>query len=182
MIYLGLWVLMLGLSTVQAAVITQKTEGWCSPAVGETQGNVTIICQGVDSKALEVLNESLRLMNLQLGEKIKEADEWARKYHELSQRLAEAGQDNELARQAHALLREGKLEDAGALLDRLIESGEERLAAYHFDRAQVFALQFKLLEALPHYEKAYQDRPRNLQDAHAYALALQHQNRPPKPN
>ena len=59
MIYLGLWLLVLGVSAAEAASITQTTEGWCSPAVGQTGGNVTSICQGVDPKALQRLNELL---------------------------------------------------------------------------------------------------------------------------
>ena len=177
MISLGLWLLVLGVSTVQAATITQTTAGWCSPAVGQTQGNVTITCQGVDPKALARLNELLDKKDLELQEKIREAEDWTRKYQEVSQRLAEAGQDDELARQARTLLREGKLEEAGILLDRLIAAGEARIAAYHFDRAEVFALQFQPLDALPHYEKAYRFRPDNRTYAHAYADALQNQNR-----
>jgi tetratricopeptide (TPR) repeat protein len=181
--YLWLWWVVLGASVTQAATlpsIAQKTEGWCSPAVGQTQGDVTIICQGVDPKALLRLNELLDKKDLELQEKIREAEAWTRKYHELSQRLAEEGRDNALARQAEGLLKEGKLEEAGALLDRLIASGEavvERVASNHFNRAQIFALQFKALEALPHYEQAYRYRPDNLEYAHAYALALQNQNR-----
>jgi tetratricopeptide (TPR) repeat protein len=176
MIYLGLWLLVVGVSTAQAATITQTTEGWCSPAVGQTHGNVTVIC-GLDPKVEGRLNELLDKKDLELQEKIREADEWTRKYHELSQRLAEAGKDSELARQAEALLKEGKLEEAGALIDHLIETGEERIASYHCDRAQIFALQFKPIEALLHYEKAYRYRPSNLEYAHAYAAALLHQHR-----
>ena len=175
-----LLVVMLGVSTAQAATMTQTTAGWCSPAVGHTQGDVTIICQGVDPKALARLNELLDKKDLELQEKIREAEEWTRKYHELSQRLAEEGRDNALARQAEVLLKEGKLEDAGALLDRMIASGEavvERVASNHFNRAQIFALQFKPLEALPHYETAYRYRPNNPEYAHRYALVLQNQNR-----
>jgi hypothetical protein len=145
MTYLGLWLLVLGVPTAQATSLTQKTEGWCSPAVGQTQGNVTISCQGLDPKALQRLNELLDKKDLELQDKIREAEEWTRKYHELSQRLAEEGKDNALARKAQALFREGKLEEAGALLDQLLESGEaviERTASHHFDRAQIFALQF----------------------------------------
>jgi hypothetical protein len=135
MIYLGLWLLVLGVSAAQAASIIQQTEGWCSPAVGRTVGNVTITmnCQGVDPKALDALNRDLgltkgqlRLTNQQLEQKTKEADEWARKYRELSQQ-AEAIQDNKLTAQAKALLSEGKLEEADTLLKRSAIS----MAQYH---------------------------------------------------
>jgi hypothetical protein len=135
MIYLGLWLLVLGVSAAQAASIIQQTEGWCSPAVGRTVGNVTITmtCQGVDPKALDALNRDLgltkgqlRLTNQQLEQKTKEANEWARKYRELSQQ-AEAIQDNKLTPQAKALLSEGKLEEADTLLKRSAIS----MAQYH---------------------------------------------------
>ena len=98
-------------STARAATITQHTEGWCSPAVWvKTQGHVTITCHGVDPKALQRLNELLDKKDLELQEQIREAEDWTHKYHELSQRLAEAGKDDKLARQADTLLKEGKLE------------------------------------------------------------------------
>jgi len=57
------WLVVLSLFALQgqAAMIeqtTQTTIGWCSPAVGKAD-NVTIICQGVDPKALTRLNELL---------------------------------------------------------------------------------------------------------------------------
>jgi tetratricopeptide (TPR) repeat protein len=53
----------------------------------------------------------------------------------------------------------------------------ERVASNHFNCAQIFALQFKPLEALPHYETAYRYRRNNPEYAHAYAYVLQSQNR-----
>jgi hypothetical protein len=61
MIYLGLWLLVLGVSCVQAASFFQQTEERCSPAIGQTGGNVTVTinCPGVDPKALDALNREL---------------------------------------------------------------------------------------------------------------------------
>ena len=166
----------------QAAVaetITQTTTGWCSPTVGQTSGNVTITCQGVDPKALARLNELLDKKDLELQAKIHEAEEWTQKYRDLHQRLTEEGRDNALAQQAKNLLEEGKLEEAGAILDHLLMSGErlvEQIAADHFNRAQVYTLQFQPHKALPHYEKAYQYRPDNVEYASQYAWTLQQQN------
>ena len=167
---------------VQAAVvetITQTTTGSCSPTVGQAGGNVTITCQGLDDQALARLNEFLdkkfaadnktatRLhelldkKDLELAAKIREAEEWAQKYRELEQRLATQGQDEPLAQLAKALLKEGKLDEAGVILDRVLEAGEkgiEQTAANHFNRADVYALQFQRHKALPHYEKAYRYR------------------------
>jgi hypothetical protein len=133
MISLGLWLLALGVSVAQAPSIFQQTQGYCSPAVGQTGGNVTITCQGVDPKALEVLNRDLgltrgqlRLTKDQLEQKTKEADEWARKYHELSQQAAMI-RDPNLTPRAKALVQEGKLGEADALLKRSTIS----MAQYH---------------------------------------------------
>lgn len=162
-----------------AQSIRQQTAGWCSPAVADAKGNVSIVCQGVDPKALARLNELLDKKDLELAQKIQEANEWATKYRDLSARLAAAGDDGQLAEQAKNLVQEGKFEQAGALLDRLLvkqETQVDSLAANHFNRAELFGLQFQHAPALPHYEKAFQYRPNNTAYAFAYAFALHRQN------
>jgi hypothetical protein len=116
----------LGLDRAGAS-IHQTTEGACSPAVGETHANVTItiVCQGMDPKALQRLNELLDKKELELQAKIREAEEWTRKYHKPSQRLAEEGGNTARVRKAQVLLREGKPVEAGAPLDQLLESDKE---------------------------------------------------------
>jgi hypothetical protein len=159
-------------SVAYADTVTQTTQGWCSPAVANTQGNVTIICQNVDPRAQQRLNELLDKKDLELSEKIKEANEWAQKYHDL---LAAAIDDPELQK----LIKEGELEKAGTILDQRIEQQEDvtdRLAGNHFQRAQAFSLQFLPVEALPHFEKAYRYRSENAEYAFAYAVALQKHN------
>ena len=135
-----------------AATFEQTTSGWCSPAVAAVQGKVTIVCNGVDPKALHRLNELLDKKDLELARKVAEAEEWARRYRELEERLADetnnAGRPDlaELLADAQRSLKDGDLEKAGALLDRLIESSEaevERAATHHYSRAQVFNLQFE---------------------------------------
>ena len=117
--------------------------------------------------------------SIELAAKIREAEEWAQKYRELEQRLATQGQGEPLAQLAQALLKEGKLDEAGVILDRLLDIGEkgvEQTAANHFNRAEVYALQFQPHKALPHYEKAYRYRPDNVQYAFRYARTLQQQH------
>jgi hypothetical protein len=165
----------------RAATVDQTTSGWCSPAVAAVQGKVTIVCNGVDPKALHRLNELLDKKDVELAKKIAEAEEWARRYRELEQRLADetnnAGRadDAKLVADAQRSLKEGDLEKAGALLDRLIESSEaevERAATHHYSRAQLFDLQFKAAQALSHYERAHRYRPEDLKYSLAYANAL----------
>src|SRR5262249_49377688 len=97
----------------------------------------------------------------------------------LSARLAAATNDNQIASQAKRLIEEGKFEEAGAMLDALLakqESQVDQVAANHFNRAELFSLQFRPAQALPHYEKAYHYRPDNSSYAFNYALTLQKQN------
>jgi hypothetical protein len=115
----GAVVLVLGVSAAQAASITQQTYGGCSPAVGQTGGNVTIHCG--DPQIEQRLNERLNKMNLDLQQKTREAYELSRKVNELS-RQVEALKDNKLIQENRALLRQGKLEEADALLKRSVIS------------------------------------------------------------
>ncbi len=121
--------------------------------MADIEGNVTINCHGVDPKALARLNELLDLKDL-LADKIKEAEIWAGKYQELLDRLESQADDSELAKRAESLIREGQFEDAGRLLDEIIERGEaavRRTARNHFNRGSLFQLQYAPLKALPHF-------------------------------
>ena len=166
--------------------INQHSEGWCSPNVADTEGSVTIVCQGVSPNALERLNELLDLKDQELKhtqatltEKLKEAEEWARRYRELKADIAAQAADDTLAQQAEQALEKGDLEQAGIFLDKILERQEkeiDRTAANHFNRARVFQLQFLPLKALPHLEKAHRYRPENPEYAFAYAHLLYNQN------
>jgi tetratricopeptide (TPR) repeat protein len=126
--------------------------------VADVKGNVSIVCQGIDPKALARLNELLDKKDLELKQKVTEANEWAERYRDLSARLA-AGSDSQLSQQAKALFQEGKFEEAGTLLDRLLAKQEtlvDQVAANHFNRAELFSLQFQPAQAVLHYEKAHQ--------------------------
>jgi tetratricopeptide (TPR) repeat protein len=160
-----------GVPTVIAQSVSQKTAGPCSPAITDVKGHVTITCQGVDRKALARLNELLDKKDLQLAQKVEEANEWAQRYHEVSARLA-ASDDSQLSKKALALIREGKLDEAGALLDGLVAKQEaqlDQLAANHFNRGDIFRLQFKYPQARAYFDKAYQYRPDNPLYAVIYA-------------
>jgi hypothetical protein len=165
-----------------AAEVTQTTgsSSWCSPAQNGN-GN-TVICNGVDPRAMDRLNELLDRKDLDLKQKIGEANDWALRYNELNAQLEETkkqlavkGEDATLVQTAQDLLHEGKLEEAHAIFDRLIQSDEvnvDRAAEDHFGRATVLALQFRFGEAVPDYAKAYQYRPDDPRNAEAYAYML----------
>ncbi len=156
---------------------------WCSPAQNGN-GN-TVICNGVPQSAIDRLNDRLNRMEGDLRQKITVAEDWARRYNELNaeleetkKRLAAKGEDPTLVQAAQDLLHDGKLDEARAIFDHLIQSDEgnvDRAAEDYFGRASVFALEFRLDEALPDYAKAYQYRPDDQRFAAAYAYALQKQ-------
>jgi len=128
--------------------------------------------------SLETKDEKLHRTELTLQEKTAEAEKWAQGYKELESRL-QAEDDNELSKQALTALQAGDLNKAGELLDKLIAQREQtvdKLASDHFNRAKVFELQFKPIQALQHAEKAYHYRPENTEYAHKYAMLLQQQN------
>src|ERR1039457_316783 len=153
-------------------VQVQKSSGWCSPNIANVVGNVTVNCIGVDPRALARLNAELNRKNLQLADRIREANEWTARYKELEERLSQAGDDSVLSQQAEEYLHQGELEKAGAILDQIL-AGEEkqidRTAANHYSRALVFELQFRPVDALPHLANAYTYRPAELRYGQEYA-------------
>jgi tetratricopeptide (TPR) repeat protein len=167
------------------AKIVQKTSGWCSPAIANVVGNVTVNCIGVDPRALLRLNAELDRKKLQLADKIREANDWTNKYKELETRLTKTGNDSELSRQAADYLHSGDLEKAGAILDQLLGAEDQqtdRTAANHYNRALVFELQFQVQDALPHLRKAYllataeEAPPEEVTYGREYAYTLLRQN------
>ena len=103
----------------------------------------------VDSKAQARLNKLLDLQELELSEKIKEANEWAQKYRELSARLESQDDQDILTRTAKELLHEGRLEEAGAIIDRALvrdEQNVDQAAQDHFNRAEIYMLEFRPCE------------------------------------
>ena len=161
------------------ATIVQKTSGWCSPVIANVTGNVAVNCIGVDPRALKRLNAILDRKNQELTAKIEEANQWAEHYHELENRLRESSSESELSRQAEALLQEGELEKAKAILDQMLTQDEkdvDRVAADHYNRALIAELEFQPLDALPHFEKAYRYRPDDLRYGYRYARLLLRQN------
>jgi tetratricopeptide (TPR) repeat protein len=181
-------------------------KGNCNVVVtGKVEGSIT--CQNIPEKALETLNkllsspdkinemfdsartiqnlndlvslkeDKLRKTELTLQEKVTIANDWAKKYQELDQRLKD--EVDELSKQALMALQNGDLIKAGELLDKSIDKREQqvdKLAKDHFTRAKVFELQFEPVKALPHFKKAYTYRPDNSEYSFAYAFALQKQN------
>jgi Tfp pilus assembly protein PilF len=162
------------------AVVRQTTTGWCSPIITNVTGNVTVNCIGVDPRALKRLNAELNRASKELSAKIDEANDWTERYHELETRLNDAGPNEELARQAENYLHEGELEKARDILDRILTEDDKevsRIAAHNYNRGLIAQLEFKPVEALPYFDKAYRFRPENLEYGSNYGAVLlaQHQ-------
>jgi thioredoxin-like negative regulator of GroEL len=182
-LFLTLCGLMGGISA-PVADTRQTTTAPNSPAIVGDNNNVTY--NDIPAQALKYLTDQLNATNQTLAQKVAEANEWARKYRELDQQLTEArsqagakGDDATLIKAAQDLLHEGKLEEAGKIYDQLLardESNVDRAAQDHFGRAQIYALQFRPLDALPHYAMAYQYRPDRVEYALGYAGTLGRQN------
>lgn len=159
----------------QSTVVQQTTTGWCSPAVANVTGSVSITCIGVDPRALVRLNKELDRKNLQIAQKIKEANDWADKYFVLISRLSATSDQPELSQQAQDYIQEGELEKAGTILDQLLDTEDkkvDRYAADHFNRALIFLLQFQPSNAIPLIAKAHQYSPENIEYSQVYAALL----------
>jgi tetratricopeptide (TPR) repeat protein len=129
---------------------------------------------------MEYFNRQLANKDMKIQDALKEADAWRDKYIELTKRLAEAGTEMGLSLKAGELLRQGKFDEAGKLLDQAINSEEDdldRLAADQYSRGVLYGLQFQPDKSLEHLEKAFRYRPDDLSYGHDYAFMLQHENR-----
>src|SRR5439155_20065564 len=91
-------------------------------------------------KTIVNLNELLDKKNVELAGKVREIEDWTKKYRELSQRLEEQRGDDELGKQAGDALKEGNLGRAEALMKKLLAKEEkqiDRTALNHFNLAEV---------------------------------------------
>ena len=194
-------------AAAQAPAAAGKTgsvsSGGCSPnIVAGASGPATVrlvgVCKGVDPrlvkdltatlqkflaqfpKTIPNLNELLGRKNVELARKVREAEDWARRYSELSKRLEEAAGGDELSKQAAQSLKAGSLTRAEALLQQQLSKDQQqvdRTARDHFHLGMVYDLRFQAPPALAEYREAYQDRPQEFAYAYAYATLLYAQNR-----
>jgi tetratricopeptide (TPR) repeat protein len=176
----------------------QVSYGACSPNISNVSGNVTIQftggCGGIDPNMVKQINGFLtdfpktqrRLQELfdkkyaELNERLKEAENWAKKFRDLAKGLDEEAEDDALGKKASALLKDGDLDGATRILDQVIareEKRDDRIARHYYNRALAYDLKFEPLNALPDYEKAYRHRPNEFLYADAYGEILRKQRR-----
>jgi tetratricopeptide (TPR) repeat protein len=139
------------------------------------------VANALPGHALEALAEQLEARDLPVQAMKREVKDWTQHYHELKKHL-EVEPDSELAQHAHALLDAGKLQEAGICYEALIKLAEARrdaetarIASYNLDRGLIFRLDFRPLQALPYYKRAYQLCPDDPKYALHYAGLLQEQ-------
>src|SRR3954463_3181635 len=102
------WFALGWVSTASSQDIRQHSAGTCSPPIVNNQGTISISCPGVAPEALRYLENQLSEQFRKLSEQLRSlddsartirnlndlADEWARRYRELSARLAESQDDS----------------------------------------------------------------------------------------
>ena len=147
---------------------TQTTTGWCSPAVNDVGGKVTINCHGLDPKIAVRLEELLSEKDIKLAQsrqtaaqRQKTIDQWIERYHDLEQQLVQRPKDDALAREAKVALDAGKLEEAEALLRRSLEGHPKNLAMFPVKAGQdayslghIAELQLDYVKAQRYFEQA----------------------------
>ena len=141
-------------------MLVQSTSGWCSPAIANVKGNVTIKCIGVSPEALEILNKRLLSSNLKAQERLVEANRWAARYHKLLDELN--GSTDADSVQLRQLIEQGKFQSAERILRSSIERRthdlnvlQRSLASEHARLADVFYLDRKIPEATEQFRQAY---------------------------
>src|ERR1700730_9925220 len=181
--------------------IEQHSKGACSPPIINNQGQVSTSCEAGDKKALRYLEQQLsgpfreRLRQVHSPDDLtrtirnlndlndhlrQQADDWARRFRELSARLADSPDDSVQAKQAHELIQRGEFDKAELILQQLAAKEEDdvaRAAATQHDLGEVAMLRFDAGAALPHYEKAFRYRPDNPRYADDYARAANRERR-----
>jgi tetratricopeptide (TPR) repeat protein len=139
--------------------VDQSTEGSCSPVFAKIEGNATVNCNGLDPVIQGRMNELLDKENIELNDKVREAERWAGWYRKAEAWLEESGDTNALEREAEEALHGGEVDMAGNLLDQAIERGDRRSAKRYAARAAVFALKFDYTNAWDYYQKALDLQP-----------------------
>lgn len=171
-----LWIVLLTVTTqADPRQITQSTQGHCSPSVADVEGDVTIVCEGVDPRVVERLNELLDLKQLQLDEMIIEANRWMERYRSLLRSLSASTASSIILSEINELISDGKFDQATEIVEEILEAENEiieKLAQANVIRAILYELEYDNASALAHYRQAYLHRPEDNYFAWEYAHSL----------
>jgi tetratricopeptide (TPR) repeat protein len=168
------------LPTQQMSISGMMQKGSCNVSGVQGSASITIVCNsGVPQKTVDLINRQFQKLlhdrDSSIAQLTAQVNEWVDRYERLVERQNSPGIGEEIRRQVQDLLKQGKLDEAGQILDKEIDSGEkqvDQIAQAFFDRAEIKSLRLKPLEALADYEKAYNYRPENAYYAGTYASLL----------
>lgn len=176
------WVVALMLAfplAAKAEQIIQVTTGWCSPTVANVIGNVVIKCVGVPPPVHKRLTEELARLkvthHLETQQLVDQANNWARAYKKLNERLQQLPGNPAEAQEIRQLIANGQIEAAAVRVDAGIERYDKQLATlaeYHYLRASIAILSFDMVDAAHHFRLAYQYQPANSTYLRDYASVL----------
>jgi tetratricopeptide (TPR) repeat protein len=162
----------------------QTTSGWCSPIFINSPINapLTINCNGVDPGIVAALKKKLareqvttRDLRRRYAQVQQEINTFILQYRELEKKLSQYELLPEEKRRAEELLRDGKLDEAGALFDQLIQQHHNnliQLAQLHYLRAKVYLLESDESNMRAQLERSHALDPENLEYANDYGGAL----------
>ena len=114
---------------------------------------------GVPQEALDRLLKELDDKDIKLQERESITNSWIQKYKELESQLASRSDD--IAKQAQALLADGKLEAAEQLFKQALANDVKNAAANAYSLAQIKVLQLNYPVAKTYYQQAAQLDPDN---------------------
>ncbi len=138
----------------------QMTFGDCNPVITDLNGNVTITCKGLSPRNIQKLNEILR-DDLELEEKIKQANLWKKKYDQLKESLISINYSDPSYEYAFTLLENGEIEKLNSFLDEVNLKKEKMLADDYFIRSKILRLEKQFNKALNEMENAFKIDPKN---------------------
>ena len=106
----------------QISIGSVSQKGTCT--VAGVTGNVTVNCPGIDPAVVRIIqkqfNARLKDREAQIENLTGEVNQWKDKYLDLTARLVDAGVSDGLKRKAEDLLKAGKLDEAGRVLDEVL--------------------------------------------------------------
>ena len=165
-------------STVNQTTILSTTAP-NSPVLYGVSGGVTLNYQNIDPYEMSnLIYEKIKSENKEQVDNLQRDKEvWEKRYLDLVNQLASNKATDVISSQVQQLMQSGQFDKAGEMIDKTLGTDEQNTAYHHFIRAQLFSLQFKPLEALLHYEKAYNYSPDDPKYGYGYATILLEQKR-----
>jgi hypothetical protein len=169
-------VLAFATATLAADHVIQYNSGHCSVNIANVSGNVHVEGGCMDEKIISQFLDTINRQQKDYQEKAAQVESWIKRYDDLRARLGASGAFDELRSEVRRHFENNDLDAAGRAKEQLISAEEDKwgdqLAKDYYERAEMLVLQFKQIQALPFYAKAFRYRPENPLYAEAYARNL----------